>query len=166
MPMQTSSDLPELWDLYDSAGNPLSRRIVRGSPMLPGEFHRLVQIWVRNAAGAYLVQQRADNELWAATAGCVAAGEESRQTAQRELAEEMGLDVEANQLRQVGVSRSQHALGTAWLVEVEVELDQLPLQSEEVLAAAWLTTDQIRRLVEHGIFYDYGTEHFERIFTA
>ena len=73
----------ELWDLYDSAGEPLDRTIRRGEPMAEGEFHLVVQIWVRNPRGEYLIQKRADHleilpGLWAATAGSVLAGEDSR----------------------------------------------------------------------------------------
>lgn len=64
----------ELWDLYDSEGRPLGRAGFRGVPLKEGEYHLVVQAWVRNADGEYLIQKRAADlaslpGMWATTAG-------------------------------------------------------------------------------------------------
>ncbi len=154
----------EPWDLYDINGQPLGRTIVRGMPLNEGEYHLVVQVWVKNAHREYLIQQRADNGIWATTAGCVVAGETSRMGAMRELAEELGIRAVPDELRLVYQDRSQYALGTAWLLERDVTANELSIQVEEVSEIRWATQDVIRQMVAQGMFYDYGDEYFRHVF--
>ncbi len=154
----------ERWDLYDINGQPLGRTIVRGMPLNEGEYHLVVQVWVKNAHREYLIQQRADNGIWATTAGCVVAGETSRMGAMRELAEKLGIRAVPDELRLVYQDRSQYALGTAWLLERDVTANELSIQVEEVSEIRWATQDVIRQMVAEGMFYDYGDEYFRHVF--
>ncbi len=154
----------ELWDLYDSHGQPLGRTIVRGDQLNDGEYHLVVQVWVKNSLGEYLIQQRADNGMWAATAGCVVAGETSRIGAVRELAEELGLPVAPHDLRQMYQDISRYALGTAWLLERDVADDAIRIQAEEVIETRWANQTVIRQMINQGLFYDYGDEYFRHVF--
>ncbi len=154
----------ELWDLYDINGQPLGRTVLRGVPLMEGEYHLVVQVWVKNAHSEYLIQQRADNGIWATTAGCVVAGETSRMGALRELAEELGIRATPDELRQVYQDMSRYALGTAWLLERDVTANELSIQVEEVSEIRWATQDVIRQMVAEGMFYDYGDEYFYHVF--
>ena len=98
---------PERIDLYDAGSNPLGRTVRRGEPLAPGEYHLVVQVWVRNSRGEFLIQKRRlglDEApgLWAATAGWVAAGEDSLEGAVRELEEELGIRASPNELSESG----------------------------------------------------------------
>lgn len=55
-------------------------------------------IIVRNEEGKILLQQRADNGKWGLPGGCQDLGEDLRTTAIRELFEETGIQVKANEL--------------------------------------------------------------------
>ena len=79
----------ELFDLYDKDGNKLNKKIVRGSDIQSGEYHKIVHIWIRNKKGEYLIQQRNKSTdtipyQWAPTTGSVASGETPIDTAIRE----------------------------------------------------------------------------------
>ena len=154
----------ELLDLYDINGQPLHRTIVRGAPRTEGEYHLLVQVWVKNTQNEYLIQQRADNGLWATTAGYVIAGETSQLGATRELAEELGIRAAPHELRQIYQDTSRYAFGTAWLLERDVAPDEICIQAEEVIETRWASQAVIRKMVEQGLFYDYGDEYFRHVF--
>lgn len=154
----------ELWDLYNCNGEPLGRTISRGEQLKEGEYHLVVQVWVKNPRGEYLIQKRTDNGIWATTAGCVVAGENSRSAAIRELVEEVGLRASEHELRQVYHDTSQYALGTAWVLERDATDDEMCLQADEVTETNWANQDVIRKMVDQGVFYDYGTEYFHHVF--
>ena len=88
----------ELWDVFDSFGNPTGKKIARGTGILkPGEFHLVVHIWVVSSDGRVLIQRRSDERKlmpgeWAATRGAAIAGESSFQAVKRELFEELGTE--------------------------------------------------------------------------
>jgi hypothetical protein len=59
---------------------------------------------------------------------------------------------------------SRFALGTAWLLERDVALDEIRLQADEVAETMWADQALIRKMVEQGLFYDYGDEYFRHVF--
>jgi 8-oxo-dGTP pyrophosphatase MutT (NUDIX family) len=154
----------EIWDLYDIHGQPLGRTIARGDQLNEGEYHLVVQVWVKNVQGQYLIQQRADNGMWATTAGCVVAGETSQIGATRELTEELGIRATPHELRKVYQDTSRYALGTAWLLERDVADNEICIQAEEVIGTRWASEDVIRHMVDQGTFYDYGDTYFCHVF--
>ena len=159
----------ELWDLYDEAGRALGRTVVRGDPLQPGEYHQVVQIWIRNGDGHFLIQKRAPGlsilpGIWATTAGSVLAGESPRSGAVRELEEELGLDVSEETLELLFHGQKRNSLHTSWLLERDVAETDLTLQEAEVSAVMWASPEKIGRMVGEGRFHDYGSEYFRRIF--
>lgn len=166
MPHHSSFPTCEYWDLYDSAGQSLGRRIARGDLLHPGEYHLVVQVWVVRQDGAYLIQQRADNGLWATTAGCVVAGETAQQAAMRELAEELGLSANTAAFALRYQDRSSFALGSAWQLAWEQTNQRMQLQHTEVQDVMWASPAQIAQMVRAGRFYDYGNSYFESIFVT
>lgn len=159
----------ELWDLYDSSGTPLGRTGFRGDPLKEDEFHLVVQVWVRNSFGEYLIQKRSASlaslpGIWATTAGSVLAGESACVGAVRELAEELGIRASEDELNMVLQERVSHSLGTAWLLERDVADAEIRLQEEEVSEVMWASPATIRQMVREGSFYDYGDHYFGLIF--
>jgi 8-oxo-dGTP diphosphatase len=118
----------ELWDLYALDGKPLNRTAYRGSCLEYGEFHLVVQIWVRDRTGRYLIQRCAEHieilpGVWATTAGSVLAGSESRAGAVRELFEEMGISAVASELICVFQRTSGDSLESAWILESDIDMN-------------------------------------------
>ncbi len=160
----------EAWDLYDQDGNPLRRRASRGDSLEPGEYHRVVQVWVRNRNGEYLIQKRTEHVafhpgIWATTAGSVVAGEDSRSAAIRELAEELGIHADPSELEQVLQRLRGDSIGIAWLLERDVAANEIRLQPDEVADVKWATPAEIRRMVENQAFYDYESDYFDTVFS-
>ncbi|TVR48423.1 MAG: NUDIX domain-containing protein [Puniceicoccaceae bacterium] len=158
----------ELWDIYDASGKKQGRTIQRGHTLQPGEYHLVVQVWPRDSAGRFLIQKRPQHlkylpGRWAATGGSVLAGETSRQGAVRELAEELGWTVQPEDLTCILEERSGNALSSAWLLECDLPVAEVVLQTEEVEEVRWASSAEIRGMVEDGRFYDYGKAYFDAV---
>lgn len=72
----------ELWDLYDKDGNKTNKIHQRGLPLKPGDFHRVVENWIKNDTHQFLIQKRTkplQNLInpWSTTAGAALKGESS-----------------------------------------------------------------------------------------
>jgi isopentenyldiphosphate isomerase len=144
----------------DSAGQILSRDEVHAQ----GLWHRTVHVWVRNAAGQLLLQQRADLKetnpgLWdVSVAGHVSAGQTSLEAALRELEEEIGLCVLEDELQYLFTVQSEQSdqeghyidreFQDVYLLQKEVQLGSLFADPNEVKALAWIESAVLRKLAE------------------
>ena len=137
-----------------------------------GDWHRAAHIWIVTNDGRILLQKRSlrkENNpgLWdVSAAGHVSAGESVIDSAVREAGEELGLRIDASELRHIATLRESSVLngGTyfdneiheVYLVRRDVDLSSLKLQAEEVDDVALVTPSELRSydLVPHGREYD------------
>lgn len=50
--------MDELWDVYDRNRNKTGRFHERGEPMAKGDYHLIVQVWILNGNGEFLITKR------------------------------------------------------------------------------------------------------------
>lgn len=97
----------ELWDAYDREGNPLGFDLVRGEPVPENVYHLVAEILSVTVDGRVLVTKRHPDKPWGGyweyTGGSVIKGEAPVQGALRELREETGIAVSAQDLHPVYV---------------------------------------------------------------
>lgn len=152
--------MAEHWDLYDGAGQKTGKIHLRGTKVPEGCFHKVVHIWIQNSKGELLMQKRSDKVdncpgEWAATGGSVQAGEEPLTSAVRELSEELGIMVTAEELQYCLMVRRKDAFCYVYLVKKDIPVDALTLQECEVAAAEWMSVETIERMVEEGTMHRY-----------
>jgi len=154
----------ELFDLYDNLGNKLHRTMERGTPNNEGEYHLVAHIWIRNSEGKYLIQQR--NKLsdriphqWACTGGAVTSGEHSMQGAIRETYEEIGVLFQPEQLKLVKRffvdDDFTNYITDLYLIEADVLIKDLKLDTVEVKQCAYYTLDEIQQLIKDKKHWNY-----------
>jgi 8-oxo-dGTP diphosphatase len=65
----------ELWDIYDKNRQKTGKIHERGKPISEGDYHLVVQVWIRNSKGEYLISKRHPNKphpnLWECPGGSV-----------------------------------------------------------------------------------------------
>ena len=139
--------MSEIWELVDEQKQKtgiLHER--RYSEQIPrGLFHIVVEIWTKTADGKILLTRRSPEKpmplLWECTMGSVLAGEESREGAVRELAEETGVRVEKFSLLGVFGGKDRDPRGwtvtCAFLALTEDEPDVCA--SDDAADAAWFS---------------------------
>lgn len=155
----------ELFDLYDEHGNKIDKMMERGKTNLPGEYHLVTHIWIRNSQGLYLIQQRNKQDdpipfQWAATGGAVLAGENSIQATVRETWEELGIRIPVAEFRLLKRYRIEddwaNYITDLYLVEKDIPLDALELDIREVKAVAYKTMAEIKEMIRDERFWNYA----------
>lgn len=94
--------------------------------------------------------------MWDVTVGGSALqGENSYQAAERELFEEIGLKLDLSDTRPNFTINFAHGFDDYYILEREVDLDQLHLQEEEVQAVRWVGKEEALQMKEQGTMIPY-----------
>lgn len=154
MNLQNSSD--ELWDVYDENRNITGRLHRRGDPMKPGDYHLVVEAWMRNSRGEYLLTKRSPNKgypnLWESTGGSALAGDDSLTAVLREVKEETGLTLDPDRGQRVLSLRRGDNFKDIWLFQQDFDLADVVLQPGETTDKMYADPDTILRMRAEGRF--------------
>lgn len=105
--------MDELVDILDDKGAYTGEQLMKSEAHRKGLFHPTVHIWFYTKDARVLIQKRGSRKktyplLWdVSVAGHVAAGENILSAAIRETQEEIGLEIEPEVLKKIGVYRSE-----------------------------------------------------------
>lgn len=149
----------EFWDLLNKNGKRTGEIIRRGEPIPPDRYHLVVSAWIVNSEDQYLLSQRHPEKayplFWECTGGSVLAGEESVDGAVREVMEELGITLNAEQ----GIHLfRQHRKQTqdfydVWVFHADIALEQITLQASEVVDVKWANKDQMIEMYHSGCLH-------------
>lgn len=151
----------ELWDLYDAERRLTGGTMYRGEPMPEGCYHLVVHVCIFNKAGQMSIQQRQPFKrgwpnMWdISMGGSAVKGDSSRQAAEREVQEELGLAIDLEGVRPNLSVNFDHGYDDFYLIEQEFDVNELHLQKEEVQAVKWATKEEILQMIEDGVFIPY-----------
>lgn len=151
----------ELFDLYNSDRQPLGCTMERGTKQPENTCRIVVHCCVFNSDNQMLIQRRQDfkagwSGMWDITCGGSAVSGENSQTAvQRELSEEMGINIDFSDTRPVLSVHFDGGFDDIYTVNHDIEITNLTLQQEEVAEAKWATEEEILAMINEGIFIPY-----------
>lgn len=146
--------MSEIWDLFDKENQSIGRKIQRGKWIPPHAYHRVVEGWIRNSDGKYLLQQRSETKknypnYWSCTAiGSVLAGEEPEEAMIREMKEEMGIELKKEDLVLDRIITSYPAHYYIYKIEKDVKPSEIILDLEEVQSFIFLSLEEIKEWVK------------------
>ncbi|HXG58970.1 MAG TPA: NUDIX domain-containing protein [Thermoanaerobaculia bacterium] len=154
--------MDERLDILTPDGTPAGRTRTKAEVHRDGDWHRSVHVWIVASDATLLLQLRAARKenhpsLWdVSAAGHVAAGESVVDAAVRELREELGLRVDAAELRHVTTLTEECVLNEGtyidrelheiFLLRRDVDPESLVLQAEEVDAVKLVTLVEFARM--------------------
>ena len=160
----------EFVDLYDENRLPLGRTAERSGPKGPGEYRIVVHVCVFDRRGRLLIQQRAAEKfiwpnLWdVSVGGGVDAGETSRQGAEREFREELGVSLDLSGLRPSVTVNFDGGFDDFYILTSDLSLEDLTLQREEVRDVRWASLAEILDMAENGSFIPYPESFLRFLF--
>lgn len=150
----------EYWDLYDKNKNMLERKAIRGEKLANDEFHLVVNAWVKNDEGKFLISQRSANKthplIWECTGGSALMGEDGIDAAIRELKEELNFDVTRDEGKFLGSALRFYPncndILEVWVFNTSNKNQNIQIQEEEVNTYKWATKEEIIELKNNGKF--------------
>ena len=144
----------ELVDLYDENRIPLGKTAERYAHKHRGEFRVVVHVCIFDRQGRLLTQQRSMEKRicpgkWdVSAAGAVGAGETPRQSAEREVREELGYPLDLTGMRPSITVNFPGGFDDFFIVQRDIDLAELQLQKEEVSAVGWHTLEEVLDMME------------------
>ena len=160
--------MAEIQDLYDIDRRPTGEMYVRGDRVPEGRYRLGVQVWIRNDCGQFLLSQRHPCKkkplMWEPTGGAVAAGEDTRSAAVREVSEEIGLSLDGEKIVCI---RTKLCDGVefldTYLARWNGDVSVLRFQENEVVDARWVTYQEMEAMDAQGILAADYRELFEYV---
>lgn len=149
--------MEEFFDVLKENGEYAGRIESRDMCHNEGLWHKAVTVFVINSKNQVLLQKRSSNKkmwpnMWDITAGGhVLAGEFGFEAIIRETKEELGINLEKNDITFIGVATSENIKGDIinrhfnefYIANKEIDETKLKLQEEEVSEVKWIEKDEI-----------------------
>ena len=164
--------MAEIIDLYTVDRELTGRTAGRGEALEKGTYRMVIHVCIFNSRGEMLIQKRADDivrwpSLWdVSVGGGAGAGDTSRIAAERETAEELGLDIDFSNRRPVITVNFSDGFDDFYAVETDLSLDDLHLQTDEVADARWASQEEIEAMIDDGRFIPYQKDLLGYLFFA
>lgn len=129
----------------------ITDKIKERNSLEKGEYRISVHIWIINSKSELLIQQRSETSkkfpsMWAQTGGGVLAGETSKEAVKREAKEELGINVEDEELYYISSYVRTRDIVDVWLVKKDI--DKLELQKEEVAEAKFISFEDFDNMIK------------------
>jgi 8-oxo-dGTP pyrophosphatase MutT (NUDIX family) len=93
--------------------------------------------------------------LWAITGGAAIAGDDSYSACLREVKEEIGIQADMEKAKVVFTLNREVSICDVWLIQQDFRIEECILQEEEVSEVKWASPQEIKNMVEQGIFHNY-----------
>lgn len=160
----------ELFDLYDDNRQFLNKTIKRGEQCAINENRQVVHICIFNSNNEMLVQKRqSTKKFWAnmwdlSVGGCSISGETSKQTAQRELLEELGINYDFYKQRPHLTINFENGFDDFYFIESNIEIENLSLQDDEVQCVRWASREEINDMIKNKEFIPYISSFVDSLF--
>lgn len=162
----------ELWDLYDEDRAKTRETHVRGNPLPKGRYHLVVNVWIKNSEGKYLISKRAKTKekyplKFEPVAGAVLKDESSLYAAIRETKEEVGVDLNPN-MGELIYTLNRNTINSIldiWLFRYDGKADLKNATTDEVESVNWMSKEDIYQLCDAGLFVQHIAEYLDKFFT-
>ena len=155
--------MEEYFDVLDENGEFTNRVESREKCHKDGLWHKAVALFIINSKNQVLLQKRSANKrlwpnLWDITAGGhVLTGEFGFQSIIREIKEEIGIDINKNDITFIGASTSQNIkneiknkhFNEYYIVNKDIDVSELVLQEEEVSDAKWFEKEDVINIINN-----------------
>ena len=153
----------ELWDVYGEDYRKIEGKVTQRGKHELGlhEYHLVVYAWIVSDDGRVVLSRRQKGKsfggTWECTGGCAKAGEDSLTAVLREVKEELGVTLIAENGRRYIRYKRRYPAGAkaicdVWVFRQNVLADEFVLQQDEVSEVKTVTLKELLELQESGVF--------------
>ena len=119
---------------------------------IDGEYCQYVHVCIMNDKNEFLLQKRSPSKkiypnMWSQTGGAVDSGETSLQGALREVKEELGIDLNKENMEFMLSFKRFHSFVDVWLAKQNIDLKDVVIQKEEVSDVKWVSKDEFKNMI-------------------
>lgn len=160
----------EYIDIYDKDKRLTGKTVARETPLQTDEFRLVVHVCVFNANDEMLIQKRQSfKKGWpgkwdVSVGGGVQAGENSATAAQREVREEIGVDVDLSNKRPFICAAFTNGFDDYYVIEINENESFFTSQPEEVEKVMWADKNTILTMIDNDRFIPYHKGFIEMLF--
>ena len=146
----------ELVDIYDENKNKTGITKIRHKDIIePGEYIIGVQAIIINSNGKILISQRADNKKilpskWECNGGAVSSGENLLDALERELMEELGIQIDKDKARFLKTAKNENVFKEIFVFKMDISIDDISFKDKEAKDAKWVSIDEFTKMFESG----------------
>lgn len=170
--------MEELIEVLDSNGNKTGIIKKKSEIKRDGDFHRAISVCIINNQNEILMQQRSSNKkvfpnLWSIfVKGHVASGENSLESAKREILEELGIEIDTSELEYLYTIKEhivtnenyiENIFFDTFLLIKDIDIKSVKLQTEEVTDAKFMYYKDIYNLINSNVMIP-NIKDYELIF--
>ena len=156
----------EILDLYDDNGKKLNKTIERGTKTGEGENIMLSVVYIKDKNDNYLIQKTSKEKgsRYSTTGGHVTHNEDGLTTIVREIKEELGMDINPDQIefiKQIKLPNKQCIFNIYELTLEEIYPEDIVLQENEVESIELLIKEEVKSKIEKDNFLESHAYIFE-----
>ena len=152
----------EYRDLYDENKDLTGLTIKKDYPVPNGYYYITVMVFIENSQNEVLLQERSKEKggAWATTGGHPKAGESSLEGMKTEIKEELGVDVDLNELVIFKTIKTEDDFVDLYYLRKDINLIDIKIQAEEVQNVNWFTKTQIEDMIKSGKFFKWHVDAY------
>ena len=145
----------ELLDIYDNNGIKTGKTIQRGDKTVKlneNEHIAVAVIFIENDNKEFLIQKTSKEKggEFSSTGGHVDSGETPLESIKREVKEELGINVDNDNIEEYGFISYDMPLRYIFYLKKNIDINDIKVQKEEVDYVKYMTKEEIQRLIETG----------------
>ena len=157
----------EYLQVFDKDKNKLEEKVGRDEKYnLPEDkYFMIVLIFIENEEGKFLLQKTspARHSCMATTGGHVTYGDDALKTVVKECKEELGVDMDANEITHICTSVFKNCFLEIFYTKKELDVNELVLQEEEVESVNWYTNEEIQEFIKNNEFRESNIEPYNKV---
>ena len=165
------SEKKEMMDVYDENKVKTGKVINREDrkKLDNNEYTLSVHCWIINSNKEILITQRSMHmnrgRKWEDTHGGVKAGESSIDGMKRELKEELGIDVDDNELKLIKTLKREKVFRDCYIIKKDILLKDIKFNDNEVMNCKYVTLDEFKETIKSGnsTFTDFSKTIFNEL---
>lgn len=157
----------ELLNVYDDKGNILDKKVIRGEyDKLNDHEHIAVSIiFIENDKREFLIQKTSIEKggYYSSTGGHVCNGETPLQTIKREVYEELGVNIDNDNILELGCFLYDKILIYLYYLKKNIDINNIKLQKEEVESVKYLNINEINKLIDNKLMLESHGKMFKKV---
>lgn len=165
------SEKKEMMDVYDENKVKTGKVINREDRkhLNNNEYTLCVHCWIINSKKEILITQRSMHMnrggKWEDTHGGVKAGESSIEGMKRELKEELGINVDDNELKLIKTLKREKVFRDCYIIKKDILLKDIKFNDNEVMNCKYVTLDEFKEIIKSGnsTFTDFSQTIFNEL---